>query len=100
MRGADPRTDGELLMAAAHDPEALCFTSRSSDAEDEDAFRRQEALQGHRERQGPRPPCVLSHILEKKSPKRKRRMSKPADISPHDEPRVKTLLGVKRRQGG
>ncbi len=41
-----------------------------------------------------------SHILEKKSPKRKRRMSKPADISPHDEPRVKTLLGVKRRQGG
>jgi large subunit ribosomal protein L35 len=41
-----------------------------------------------------------SHILEKKSPKRKRRMSRPSDISPHDEPRVKTLLGVKRRQRG
>jgi large subunit ribosomal protein L35 len=37
-----------------------------------------------------------SHILEKKSPKRKRRMSRPAVISKHDEPRVKTLLGAKR----
>ena len=41
-----------------------------------------------------------SHILEKKTPKRKRRMAKPAWISPHDEPRVKTLLGAKRRQSG
>ena len=41
-----------------------------------------------------------SHILEKKSPKRKRRQAKPSWISEHDEPRVKTLLGVKRRQGG
>ncbi len=41
-----------------------------------------------------------SHILEKKSPKRKRRSREPSDISPHDEPRVKTLLGVKRRQRG
>jgi large subunit ribosomal protein L35 len=41
-----------------------------------------------------------SHILEKKSPKRKRRMAKPAVISNHDEPRVKTLLGVKRGQRG
>jgi large subunit ribosomal protein L35 len=39
-----------------------------------------------------------SHILEKKTPKRKRRMAKPAWISPHDEPRVKTLLGAKRRE--
>jgi large subunit ribosomal protein L35 len=38
-----------------------------------------------------------SHILEKKSPKRKRRMSRPAVISQHDEKRVKTLLGAKRR---
>lgn len=37
-----------------------------------------------------------THILEKKSPKRKRRMSRPSMISPHDEPRVKQLLGVKR----
>ena len=37
-----------------------------------------------------------THILEKKSPKRKRRMGKPVFISKHDEPRVKTLLGVKK----
>ena len=41
-----------------------------------------------------------THILEKKSPKRKRRQARPSWISDHDEPRVKTLLGVKRRQGG
>jgi large subunit ribosomal protein L35 len=37
-----------------------------------------------------------SHILEKKSAKRKRRLGRPAVISPHDEPRIKELLGVKR----
>jgi large subunit ribosomal protein L35 len=37
-----------------------------------------------------------SHILENKSPKRKRRMARPAVISKHDEPRVKTLLGAKK----
>ena len=37
-----------------------------------------------------------SHILEKKSPKRKRRLGSPADISKVDEARVKKLLGVKR----
>jgi large subunit ribosomal protein L35 len=37
-----------------------------------------------------------SHILEKKSPKRKRRMARPVVISRHDEPRVKTLLGAKK----
>jgi large subunit ribosomal protein L35 len=37
-----------------------------------------------------------SHILEKKSPKRKRRLGQPAVISKHDEPRVKVLLGAKR----
>jgi len=35
-----------------------------------------------------------SHILEKKSPKRKRRLGSPAAISDHDAPRVKKLLGV------
>ncbi len=34
-----------------------------------------------------------SHILEKKSPKRKRRMAKPVEISPQDVPRVRKLLG-------
>jgi large subunit ribosomal protein L35 len=37
-----------------------------------------------------------SHILEKKSPKRKRRMSRPSEISKADEGRIKELLGVKR----
>jgi large subunit ribosomal protein L35 len=37
-----------------------------------------------------------SHILEKKSPKRKRQMARPAVISKHDEGRIKTLLGEKR----
>ena len=41
-----------------------------------------------------------THILEKKTPKRKRKQAKPSWISPHDEPRVKTLLGAKRRQRG
>jgi large subunit ribosomal protein L35 len=38
-----------------------------------------------------------SHILEKKSPKRKRRLGQPAAISKHNEKQVKTLLGAKRR---
>jgi large subunit ribosomal protein L35 len=38
-----------------------------------------------------------SHILEKKSPKRKRHHSRPAVISSHDVPRVKTLLGAKHK---
>jgi large subunit ribosomal protein L35 len=37
-----------------------------------------------------------SHILEKKSPKRKRAHGRPAEISKHDEARVKKLLGAKR----
>ena len=41
-----------------------------------------------------------THILETKSPKRKRRQAKPSWISDHDIPRVKTLLGAKRRQRG
>ena len=36
-----------------------------------------------------------SHILEKKSPKRKRRMSRPTQVSPQDTKRVKTLLAGK-----
>ncbi len=36
-----------------------------------------------------------SHILEKKSPKRKRKMAKPVEISPNDAPKVRKLLGGK-----
>ena len=35
-----------------------------------------------------------SHILEKKSPKRKRRMSRPSEISGNDAKRVRKLLGT------
>jgi large subunit ribosomal protein L35 len=37
-----------------------------------------------------------SHILEKKPSKRKRRMSRPVEISPQDAPRVRQLLGGKK----
>jgi large subunit ribosomal protein L35 len=40
-----------------------------------------------------------THILEKKSPKRKRRFARPAEIAKADEKRVKTLLGVPHRRG-
>ena len=33
-----------------------------------------------------------THILEKKSPKRKRRMARPVEISPNDSRKVKKLL--------
>ncbi|TMK23682.1 MAG: 50S ribosomal protein L35 [Actinobacteria bacterium] len=34
-----------------------------------------------------------SHMLEHKSPKRKRALSRPTILSKHDAPRVKRLLG-------
>ncbi|HXO07072.1 MAG TPA: 50S ribosomal protein L35 [Solirubrobacteraceae bacterium] len=37
-----------------------------------------------------------SHILEKKSSKRKRQHRNPSVVSKHDEARVKVLLGAKR----
>jgi large subunit ribosomal protein L35 len=36
-----------------------------------------------------------THILEKKSPKRKRQHRRPSEVSKHDEKRVKILLGNK-----
>ena len=38
--------------------------------------------------------AFTSHILEKKSPKRKRALGAPAMISDHDTPRIKRMLGV------
>ena len=35
-----------------------------------------------------------SHILEKKTPKRKRKFRKDMVVSDHDAPRIKKLLGV------
>jgi large subunit ribosomal protein L35 len=37
-----------------------------------------------------------SHILEKKSPKRKRRMAKPTEVSPADTERVNRLLAKRK----
>jgi large subunit ribosomal protein L35 len=42
--------------------------------------------------------AFTSHILEKKSPKRKRRQAEPAVISKRDEPRIKVMLGQSRRK--
>ena len=39
-----------------------------------------------------------THILEKKSPKRKRRMRRPVEISPADRKEVRTLLAGKGRK--
>jgi large subunit ribosomal protein L35 len=41
--------------------------------------------------------AFTSHILEKKSPKRKRKLGKPTIISPDDSKRVKQLLGAKTK---
>jgi large subunit ribosomal protein L35 len=41
--------------------------------------------------------AFTSHILEKKSPKRKRRLGNAAVLSDHDAPRVKKLLGAKTK---
>jgi len=38
-----------------------------------------------------------THILEKKSPKRKRAHGRPAMLGDHDAPRVKKLLGAKTK---
>ena len=40
--------------------------------------------------------AFTSHILEKKSPKRRRRLGQDATLSSHDAPRVKKLLGFSR----
>ena len=40
--------------------------------------------------------AFTSHILEKKSPKKKRALAEPALLSGDDVPRVKRLLGAKR----
>jgi large subunit ribosomal protein L35 len=37
-----------------------------------------------------------SHILEKKSSKRKRELARPLILSEHDAPRVKVMLGAKK----
>ena len=39
--------------------------------------------------------AFTSHILEKKSPKKKTAMSRPMILDDHDAPRVKKLLGTK-----
>jgi large subunit ribosomal protein L35 len=44
--------------------------------------------------------AFTSHILEKKSAKRKRRLGRPAVIAKADEKRVKTLLGAPTKSGG
>ena len=40
-----------------------------------------------------------THILEKKSPKRKREFGRPMLVSDHDTPRIKVMLGAKKAKG-
>ena len=47
-------------------------------------------LRGHR--------AYSSHILEKKSPKRKRQMRKPSVIQKPDQPRVRQLLAARKER--
>jgi len=41
--------------------------------------------------------AFTSHILEKKSPKKKRALGRPALVHEDDAPRIKRLLGVKHK---
>ena len=41
--------------------------------------------------------AFTSHILEKKSPKKKRHHGKDFVLSDHDAPRVKVMLGAKKK---
>jgi large subunit ribosomal protein L35 len=41
--------------------------------------------------------AFTSHILEKKSPKHKRHLGRPVILSDADAPRVKVLLGAKKK---
>ncbi|MDX6728679.1 MAG: large subunit ribosomal protein [Baekduia sp.] len=41
--------------------------------------------------------AFTSHILEKKSPKKKRHLGKAFVVSDHDAPRVKVMLGAKKK---
>ena len=41
--------------------------------------------------------AFTSHILEKKSPKHKRDLGRPLMLTEHDAPRVKVLLGAKKK---
>ena len=40
--------------------------------------------------------AFTSHMLEHKSPKRKRALGRPVVVSKHDTPRVRKLLGPKK----
>ncbi len=44
--------------------------------------------------------AFTSHILEKKSAKRKRTLGAPAQLTAHDMPRVKRMLGAPSKGGG
>jgi large subunit ribosomal protein L35 len=37
--------------------------------------------------------AFANHILEKKTAKRKRHLNSPAEVDPHDEKRIRRLLG-------
>ena len=70
-RPSEPRAE-HRAVAAGDARAGVALPDPARHAEDEDPLRRQEALQGDRHRQGAGRHAFTSHILEKKSPKRKR----------------------------
>ena len=67
--------------------------SGGNDAEDEDQQGSRQALPTDGYRRIRRRQANKSHILTKKTSKRKRRLTQPALVSKADEGRVKRLLG-------
>ena len=66
---------------------------RASDAEDEDAPGRRQAVQGHGTGKIRRRKAFRSHLLEKKSSRRTRRLGRGAEVTGGDKKHVERLLG-------
>ena len=67
---------------------------RMSNAEDEDGSGRGQADQGDRHRRLRRRKAIRSHLLEKKSSVRTRRLGRETDIAKGDERSVRRMLGL------
>ena len=96
-RRLTPPPDGEIARgrAACRLPSALLGASGMPKMKTHSGAKKRFRLTANGKVRGRH--AFTSHILEKKSPKRKRAMGRPVAISKHDEPRVKTLLGAKHK---
>ena len=88
------RTAGATIRPAAAEPPAEARSNgERSDAEDEDAPRCGQAVQGHRHGQDPRRKANRAHLLEKKPTQRTRRLGRRAEVTGGDKKHVERLLG-------